>query len=61
LAIEAKFWPVFAQLAEPLRLAMSARLPETFARLPVVAGFASAMTPKMTLGTSVSGPGASEV
>ena len=34
---------------------MPTRLPETFARLPVVAGYTSAMTPRMTLGTSVSG------
>ena len=35
---------------------MPMRLPETFACLPVVAVFTSAMTPRMTLGTSVSGP-----
>ena len=45
----------FLQLAEPLRLARPARLPDTFARLPAVAACASTMTPKMTLGTSVSG------
>jgi hypothetical protein len=55
LAIEANSGLFLRNSLNRYGLAMPTRLPETFACLPVVAGFTGAMTPGMTLAASVSG------